>query len=292
MNEPKLNIGTRIASMLIDHFIMTIVSVLFSLPLMIKCISSLMEISHEESEINFDGPFLYLSIFGFAVYLCKDTFNGRSIGKRLMHCQVVNNVSGQVASPLKCFIRNLFCIVWIIEVICILANPSRRIGDHVAGTKVVRFDPSQINQSKFNLIKSLIPLAISYCLLLLFTIPFLTFQPSLTKTPYQQTSYNAKESQSLERLYNDSLGNYMKTSVKIFDTIAGKNLPYISIIHTLNEDYLANDEESSLIEQKTEDLLLTRYSSDKFTGRSRFVYKTSGSIKSKSIPIGRSIDSM
>ena len=75
-------------------------------------------------------------------FFCKDCINGRSIAKRVLKLQIIDNKTGESASALKCFIRNIFIIIWPVEGIVALINPSRRIGDYVAGTKLVPFDPS------------------------------------------------------------------------------------------------------------------------------------------------------
>ena len=43
----------------------------------------------------------YLAMFGFALYFCKDIFNGRSIAKRILNFQVVDNYTGESGKPLE-----------------------------------------------------------------------------------------------------------------------------------------------------------------------------------------------
>jgi uncharacterized RDD family membrane protein YckC len=73
------------------------------------------------------------------VYFLKDSFYGRSLAKRITKLQVVNNATGEPASIARGFIRNVFIIMWPVEVLVSLFNPQRRIGDYVAGTKVVTY---------------------------------------------------------------------------------------------------------------------------------------------------------
>ncbi len=98
------------------------------------------------------GPFWYLGLIGFAVYMCKDSFQGRSIAKRVFNLQVVVASSCQPADPIRCVIRNLFLVLWPIEFFFCLVTPARRIGDYVAGTKVVIYAesplPSRVDVSK------------------------------------------------------------------------------------------------------------------------------------------------
>lgn len=56
------------------------------------------------------GSWAYLGILGLALYFCKDIINGRSLAKRLLKLQVVDNTTGEVASPMQCFVRNLFVL--------------------------------------------------------------------------------------------------------------------------------------------------------------------------------------
>jgi uncharacterized RDD family membrane protein YckC len=168
MTEKKITLGTRLGAMILDHIMMTIIMVLFMLPGLIS------ETMHDP----FAG--IYFWLFGFALYFCKDCINGRSIAKRILKLQIVDNKTGQVASPLKCFVRDVFCILWPIEIIIALINPSRRIGDLVAGTKLISFDPS-LEQPKPNYAQIALSIGIAYGIMLLFMIPFNRAQSKLDR---------------------------------------------------------------------------------------------------------------
>ena len=71
------------------------------------------------------------------VLINKDFFNGQSAVHRKLGYQVVDAKSGQVASKLKCMLRNVTSPVWPIEAIFIFASPQRRLGDFIAGTKLI-----------------------------------------------------------------------------------------------------------------------------------------------------------
>lgn len=139
-NEKNRNIGIRLASMLLDHFIMTfgIVIILFILAgigLLLLGIPT-----------NADLPewFMIIPIFLgtmiFSIYLNKDAIRGKSPAKRILGLVIVDYKTGEIANPLKSFIRNLTLIFWPIEVIFSLFSPERRIGDHITGTKVISDD--------------------------------------------------------------------------------------------------------------------------------------------------------
>ena len=138
--------GYRFLSMLIDFLIfsisMWILSMIFIFPAMsMSNMAEMMEPGHEPPTFNF-FPNSYTYFLGavYALYFCKDSFNGKSPGKRILKMQVLNYKTKLPASPLRCIIRNLFTIFWPIEFIVALANPDRRVGDYVAGTEVVSFE--------------------------------------------------------------------------------------------------------------------------------------------------------
>lgn len=74
--------------------------------------------------------------------LNKDLWGGQSIVHRALGYQVVNAITGEPASKIRCFIRNITFPVWIIEIIPLMVTPQRRIGDRIAGTKLIRVPPS------------------------------------------------------------------------------------------------------------------------------------------------------
>ncbi len=135
MTAEKISTTKRLASMLIDHIFMSLVGVIFTLPLMVYVFTDPFNKNIFRSTTY--NNLMYLPMFAFSLYLCKDCFNGQSFAKRKLNLQVVDNLTGEIASPIKCFIRDTFCLIFPIEIIVSLNNPSRRIGDIVAGTKLV-----------------------------------------------------------------------------------------------------------------------------------------------------------
>ncbi|MEM7104949.1 MAG: RDD family protein [Bacteroidota bacterium] len=81
---------------------------------------------------------LLLLISTFTIYLSKDFLKGRSVAKRITGQVVIDQITGLPASEIKCVIRNLTIPVWLIEIIGVGVTPNKRIGDSLAGTKVVR----------------------------------------------------------------------------------------------------------------------------------------------------------
>jgi len=149
--------------MIVDHFLMTFVMMLFSIPFIIS------DITNPGKDAYNDLFIRYLSFIGFALYFCKDCINGQSIAKRYFKLQVVNNRTGIAAAPLRCLLRNLFCVIWPIEVIVAFKNPNRRIGDRIAGTKLVFFDP-EIKSPDINFFQLAFSFVLSYSFLILISL--------------------------------------------------------------------------------------------------------------------------
>ena len=288
--QKNVNAGIRLGSMILDHFIMTMIAMLFFIPTMIKTFSGALTISHEQNvDDGFSGPLLYIGLFGFALYFCKDCINGRSIAKRILKLQVIDNKTEQVASPLKCFLRNIFCIIWPVEVIVTLINPSRRIGDQVAGTKVVYYDPTLVEQPNIDIKKLVVPIALAFGLLLLIMLPFQSSKSSMPKFKYVESSYNDTESKALEKLYSDSLKQNLSASVRVYDKIENQNLKYISVIYRLKENYLVDPGNSRELKRMTMQHLYSMFPENTFTGQAQYVYQVSGSMQTSNNEIGSHI---
>lgn len=285
LNENRpITVGTRLGAMFLDHLFMTIIAMVFFLPTMVSGFSDAFKVSHEQTDFNFmEGPMKYIGLFGFALYFCKDIINGRSIAKRILKLQVVDNKTGQVASPLQCFVRNIFCILWIIEVIVAMTNTSRRLGDKVAGTKLVHYDPA-LEHTKPSVGKLALPVIISYGLIVL----LMSLIPSATmaKTNYSETSYNATESKELEKLIADSLGQYLTPDIRVYDTVKNESLKYISTILKLKENYIADDNSYNQLHDMTTTLIYSKLPKETFTGQIKYVYQSGGQFQSTATTIG------
>jgi hypothetical protein len=75
----------------------------------------------------------------YAYIYVKDSFTGRGLGKMAMNLSVVNAKNGEVASSKATLVRNIFTILWPIELL-VLIIAKRRLGDMVAETDVVEGD--------------------------------------------------------------------------------------------------------------------------------------------------------
>ena len=280
MTEKTPERWTRLSSMLLDHMIMTLMAGIFFIPEIIISLSNVL--THEQPDTEMFGGMSFLFMIGFALYFCKDCINGQSIAKRILKLQLVDNKTGKVTSPLKCLLRNVFCILWPLEVIVAFNNPGRRIGDLVAGTKLVVFDPA-LEQPKINSGKVAVTFVLAYGILMLFTIPFFLMQPDFLKkeTNFVESSYNVRLSKSSEKLFNDSLGQILKADIKVYDKIETENLKYVSGIFVLNRDELTSVRDFDNLKTETTRILLTQLPEKTFVGEMKYVYKTPSSMTTK-----------
>ena len=136
-NKKNRNIGIRLASMLLDHFIMTFGIVIIAFILV--GIGYLIVGNPSESDLP-EWLIIIPIFFGlliFSIYFNKDAIKGKSPAKRILGLIIVDNKTGEIANPIKSVIRNITLVFWPIEVIFSLFSPERRIGDYIAGTKVI-----------------------------------------------------------------------------------------------------------------------------------------------------------
>ena len=83
------------------------------------------------------NPWTIGYMFLMFLIINKDYLNSKSIGKRIIGYKLISHKKGNSASKIQCVIRNLTLLFWPMEVILLLVYPSRRIGDFIAGTKVI-----------------------------------------------------------------------------------------------------------------------------------------------------------
>ncbi len=118
--------------MLLDHLCTCIILVVPIIPFVF-----LTSRPDESNEMAPGFQFVFLGIM--FLYFFKDSFNGRSIAKRVTKLQVVDNKTGKAASVGKCFLRNLTIVIWPVEVLITFFSSHRRLGDIIAGTRVVNY---------------------------------------------------------------------------------------------------------------------------------------------------------
>ena len=105
--------------------------------LIIILVSKLFKISFVAIDLQFIGAFGV--VLCYVLFLCKDSYNGMSIGKRFVNVQVFDSKTMKVASPSKCVFRNCCFIFSFLEVAFMLFGSSGlRIGDYLFDTKVIK----------------------------------------------------------------------------------------------------------------------------------------------------------
>ncbi len=132
----------RMLTMIIDHFMMAFLLMLFEAPFMINNILTLSSLNNGQMPESFSG-YNWYEVFVFSLYFNKDLLQGRSIAKRIFKFQVVDFKTNKPANSIKCLIRNLTILMWPVEVIMALINTERRLGDYIAGTKLSTYEVSQ-----------------------------------------------------------------------------------------------------------------------------------------------------
>ena len=161
-NKEPVEVLHRLTTMLLDHLIMSVVVMLFFIPAALN-IEPGTDI--EPGQIG-AGGLGWLQLAAFALYFCKDIINGRSLAKRMLKLQLVDNHTGAPADPVRTVVRNFFCFIWPVEVIVAMVNPARRIGDVVAGTRLEKFTPQPDEQSEPSYLRMAIAVAAAFVFVL------------------------------------------------------------------------------------------------------------------------------
>lgn len=120
----------------------------------------------------------------FTLFICKDLNGGKSLGKFITNLKVVN-IDGSKVSTFKLLFRNLFFIFWPIEIIFCIANPERRLGDIVLGTKIIKNNEKvKKNSIDFSILYIMIIVFIFIFILLYFTLRFFYISSNVVKLFY------------------------------------------------------------------------------------------------------------
>jgi uncharacterized RDD family membrane protein YckC len=124
MNKPLASIGQRFTSQFVDDLVALSVGV----------------ISYFAAKEL--GLPLQLAFLGFMSYvlLCDGLPGGQSLGKRLTRTAVVHAATGEPCRYWQSVLRNLAMMLGVIDAVFLLGSQRRRLGDYMAGTKVVRLE--------------------------------------------------------------------------------------------------------------------------------------------------------
>jgi uncharacterized RDD family membrane protein YckC len=138
--------GRRLRSMGTDFSF--ILSIFFPIILVIMMPSMILTFNNSNPSIylNLIIGLIPFTMMTFAI-INKDFYNGKSVAKRIHGYQIVDNKTNLVATEMQCMTRNLTLIIWPLEGLLVLFNPNRRLGDFIAGTKLIdseKQDPETI----------------------------------------------------------------------------------------------------------------------------------------------------
>ena len=122
----------RILAILIDHIVGTIISLFIFMGFNWESIIN-------PTESNFMRPFETFNTIlalGMIYYLLKDTYQGRSVGKRVIGIAVRDFENSSITpGSIRLIIRNITTFLWPIELLLLILM-RRRIGDIIARTQV------------------------------------------------------------------------------------------------------------------------------------------------------------
>jgi uncharacterized RDD family membrane protein YckC len=228
--KTEITRALRLGAMVIDHLVMCFISMAIAFGfLIVGFFQKNAGITHEQ---NVFDPHLmaYGLVLGFLLYINKDFFSGQSPAKNMLKIQVVNHKTNEVASGLRCFIRNLTIPLWPIEVVFTLANPERRLGDYLAGTRIDSIDFERMSKpASLNDIFSVGVFTVMLGLLFVKVFPFESFKSE--QIHYVESSYNEAFSQDLSWFLADRFQyDCDSVSVKYYGAIEKDSLSYISVL--------------------------------------------------------------
>jgi len=90
--------------------------------------------------ININKSFLYIysltAIIIYSLFFCKDLINGQSIGKRVLKLQITTE-NGEAESLRNIIVRNMIALLQPIDILYMINNKGKRLGDIICKTKVV-----------------------------------------------------------------------------------------------------------------------------------------------------------
>ncbi|MCW3125608.1 MAG: Na/Pi-cotransporter II-related protein [Bacteroidetes bacterium] len=291
MTERKPEIGERLIAMVIDNMLMSILALLAAVPNFISVTKQLAKHGDDPASAHivlFGSPLWYLSLAGLALYFWKDSFNGRSIAKRFLYYQVVHNQTGIAANPLRCVVRNLTFFLWPVEIIMVIVNPSRRLGDMLAGTRVAVYDDKapRIPTRWGSLLLSFM---LAYVVAVVLTVPLLKVQKMLNTPPalpYIKSSYNNEESRDLTALVENKVGEYVQSSIRVYDKMEKDNSKYIACEFRWIGSYDDNEDARDSLCGIVENMIRTKYPQGTYQGHAKFIYPAGSDREPITIPLG------
>ncbi len=273
-SSSSLTTSARLASMLLDHFIMTTIMIL----IIVAGLLPIFLLKQTSGDASVDFPtdlFLFLTILGLTTYFNKDLFNSQSPAKRILGLQIVDTVSGLPASPIKCLIRNCTALFGLVELFFITKDPGQRFGDKIAGTRVVRV-AAPLRRAN-NPASVITPLLITFAF---FSVTFtpLLFTGQTAQTggiEYKPDSYNPDLSDAGAQYLQAELGHIIhKADIKVYEQVKGDpSKSFMSgILYLRDRDNLENFEYT---EAETARILTRRFRQNTKGVHIKFIHEES-----------------
>ena len=142
----------RLVAFLIDYFVI------------LSPFTAIMSLFWNMEKMPFLSPSLL--VFFLLMFFClfaKDAFKGISFGKWVMGIKVVdeNNIS-ETPSFWRLFVRNIFFVIWIVEIFVWLNKKKQKLGDKIAKTLVIK-NPNSVSVVK-RILVFLVVICTCFCL--------------------------------------------------------------------------------------------------------------------------------
>jgi len=274
MEKSNISAGSRLGSMFLDHVIMCFLSMIIVAPVFFIGFDK----SFYEEANGFTNNIsltLFFAILAISLYFNKDAFQGKSLAKRVFNQEVINIKTNEIASPLKCLLRNITIILWPIEVIAVMISPSRRLGDLIAGTRIAPISQQPVSNATINLKDILIAIVISYAILFLgsFLIKDKVYDGAFDNSKFDKSTYNQGLSTQIENAVNDSNKLYLQDSqIKVYDRIENDTVKYVSGTFYLNENYIANDSQFEEVKERVFNTMFKVIPKTEFILFGKFIY--------------------
>jgi uncharacterized RDD family membrane protein YckC len=143
MGFDELSISNRLTCALTEFFIFVFILGLLSTVIENILVLFASDLFKEFRLKELKTILFYLDLF---IIFNKDFFNGQSPIKSIFGFRVVDQKTGTTASDFKCFVRNMTIILWPIEVIVLLFSTDKRLGDMIAGTRIIFAEKKSITK--------------------------------------------------------------------------------------------------------------------------------------------------
>lgn len=125
-----MNNGIRFVAFIVDHFVACAISVILFFGLTFAVNFSVHNI--------YDSIYIFFVIY-YILMVCKDlVFRNASIGKKILKLKIVNE-SNCMPNIAIVVLRNIFFLIWPIEVIVLLVK-GKKIEDIIFKTKVIKVE--------------------------------------------------------------------------------------------------------------------------------------------------------